>query len=1128
MAKVFRLYTGGSNTIEGWGGSSVFPYNSANRNTIQDPDGARATCQITSIPSPFARIDLVKAAFSEVCKSGDLDGKTIYHRMVSDSLDVGEIFFNIDKFAGQIEVIPCNVNDMINRLETDGNHAHKCVGDALEKYLNADKETYNFGSINNIYLLNYIGKERPGAINIVGATSPATLFFCLANDLSYVTKHVCFMDNDKPFDMYFKPLYGRDFKYVKTWFILRKKIKDFSTLCPGVNEYLDLTYKHLTDKKKSEIDSIDVDTNSFADYETINVSFQGTSNEVDVLGEQILKRKNNVLYSGTSNFTIEPEKPINKKDALPLVLPVDSGGIYSDLIYTTGQWGRENKAPYKDEIDDYMQRRLPYDGSKNPYITISDLLEDTLISVNSSWNTEKYFSGNIDGDKISYLIPLKPLFFKFFSVEYLVNGTINEKKIIEMKSLINGTIKVILRIPIKGRGNIKYIEYSRKYYKNNVVNIGEKNNNGGIKEFSFSGLIMPIVRFNNPSDAYYTVACVSGKSKNYELTFFDGWNPLSSINKNCRKPVSDHSMFKSINYTIEKANFDYIQIKDNQGFCGLIIPKFNEQRNDVKFSFAVDLGTSNIHIEYKTSEKMKSKPFDYELSDAIPCMFYNNASQQEQQLIEKDFLPNKVGEGDFHFPTRTVLSCSKTIDWTDQQEPYILYNLPLTYDKRIDLSYNKIISDIKWGSNDDEMEACVKCIMLMLRNKVLLNDGDITNTKVTWFYPISIPQRRLSKLKQTWEECYNKFFHSNDSLSSMTESEAPILYYFKQYNTAVNLINVDMGGGTTDVAFAEKGKVTFVTSFKFATNVLFEDSYSETNTSNGIVDYYRKQYEDLLRNKDGVGELVTLAKSETNILPANMASFMFSLKDNALIKEVGIDTKSIDFNYLLQNDENFKIVFIIYYVAVIYHIAHIIKMKNITEPRHISFSGNGSKIVTVLTSDNSLLSKFTEIIFEQVLGKSYNSKLDILGLSKNTNPKEATCKGGILGKSSEINDNSMIILKGDNKDFINKGECYKDITEDYKKEVIQSVKDFFDFVLSTLNKKFNFKNNFGITSESLKIAKNICSTNDLLTWLNRGIEERSENDGENEIEETAFFYPIKGVLNELSRVIYENLNNNNK
>ena len=153
MSKIFRLYREGTTTYQGWNENPAFPYNSNARDTIEDPDGASAKNEITSIPSPFARIDLVKTAFKEVCRRAsrdvrELDGNTIFHKMVSDSLDVGEIFFNI-------EIITWNPSLMIDALKNDKNTSHYYVADALQKYLISDAKTYNFDQLKNIYLLNY-------------------------------------------------------------------------------------------------------------------------------------------------------------------------------------------------------------------------------------------------------------------------------------------------------------------------------------------------------------------------------------------------------------------------------------------------------------------------------------------------------------------------------------------------------------------------------------------------------------------------------------------------------------------------------------------------------------------------------------------------------------------------------------------------------------------------------------------------------------------------------------------------------------------------------------------------------------------------------------------------------------
>ena len=265
MSKIFRLYKEGSDTYQDWNESPAFPYSSNALDTIDDPDGASARNEITSIPSPFARIDLVKRAFKEVCKIG-LDGKTIFHKMVSDSLDVGEIFFNIDKYGKKVEIITWDAALMLAELKNSNSSGHQYLGDALEKYMLADANTYNFGQLKNIYLLNYVNGDDE--LNIIGATSPATLFFSTANDLSYI-KDIYF-GQDQPFDNDYQSLYQRDFEYVKMWFLLRKTIPNFAALFPELETYLNLTFKAIKDvQKKKELNDLSVRNDKFSPKESI-------------------------------------------------------------------------------------------------------------------------------------------------------------------------------------------------------------------------------------------------------------------------------------------------------------------------------------------------------------------------------------------------------------------------------------------------------------------------------------------------------------------------------------------------------------------------------------------------------------------------------------------------------------------------------------------------------------------------------------------------------------------------------------------------------------------------------------------------------------------------------------------
>lgn len=190
MSKIFRLFKEGAETYEDWHESNAFPYNSTHLQEINDPEGDNARNEITSIPSPFARIDIAKHAFEEVNKLG-LEGSTIYHKTVSDVLDVGEIFFNFDKLSDIVEIIPWNPS-RIQKLVSSSYKGIRFFGEALQTYMKSDKGTYNFDEQQNIYILNYKGDKALHSLDIIGATSPATMFFSSANNLSYLADEISF------------------------------------------------------------------------------------------------------------------------------------------------------------------------------------------------------------------------------------------------------------------------------------------------------------------------------------------------------------------------------------------------------------------------------------------------------------------------------------------------------------------------------------------------------------------------------------------------------------------------------------------------------------------------------------------------------------------------------------------------------------------------------------------------------------------------------------------------------------------------------------------------------------------------------------------------------------------------
>ncbi len=1107
MSKIFRLGEGPL-TYTDWSESPSFPYDSNARKKIQDPDGATAEKEITSVPSPFARIDLVKNAFREVCDRQDLDGHTIFHKMVSDALDIGEIFFNIDRFNDKVEIITWNPASCIKEMRTSTLKGHNYLGDVLNKYLDSDAKAYNFGSMQNIYILNY--KNGKKELNIIGATSPATLFFSNANDLSYLSDELSF-ELDKPFDSNYNPLYNRDPQYIKALFLFRKVYPGFATAFRELNDYFELTFQKLTPELRQEIR--DLNANDTGRYGTISVTRGDQNDVVEVLGQKLFKL-NGTTSIENSDFLIDS----TKCDEQILVLPIDKGNTYSDLIYVTERWGEENCAQAFDKRE-IADRTLPSRGDKKPYLTISDFLEPEIIRVPYLLNEDDFYTAHNrkNGEEATFLLPLKPLFFKYFSVEDIIT-----KQMISISTLSKSSAEVTLRIPIRSKQQPKQVVYTRSYYDTNN-DPDERNNKGAVVEMKISGFVMPNVRFMRPEEAIYKVGLVMMNTNRYMLDFYKDNQIIGAISPSVRQ--GENELAKNAVYTIEKCNFDYIRVSSNTTAHSVIIPKFKSQTINNDFKFAVDLGTSNTHIEVSMNGR-ESEAYGYQKSPV--SMFFLQTFddhgapknlQIENNIMEKDMLPTIVGKSsDFRFPTRTILSCAKSIDWSANLNCFEMHNLPLTYGKRVELSYNDYHYDIKWGTDerDKEILRCyVEDLLFMLRTKVVAEGGDLTKTKLTWFFPISMPLGRKEKLSKIWNELYNKYFPGAvNGIDAMSESYAPVLHYRNENTTVSNLINIDIGGGTTDVAYFVDKELSFVTSFRFAANDIFQDAYAKDTVHNGIVDAYKDKIKAVLESNStdaSVRDVLSIFDSDNNRHPANMASFLFSLRDNQNLKNV--NKNKIDFNELLQDDEQFKIVFVLFYTAIIYHIAQIVKIQQLPLPRHISLSGNGSKVIKIISTDSSILSSYTKIIFEIVTGKSYEGNpLDIIGLEKEGS-KESTCKGGILGTEPSGNKDKQVILKSSGDELMD-DVVFGAVDDAYKSMVEKSTGKFFEFFFS-LCSKFNMKDNFGITNNSITTAKRYCAQ-DLATFINRGLElQRKDYEDSDPLRETLFFYPLKGFLSNL-------------
>lgn len=1160
MGYIFRINkTKGTSktTIVDWSTSTNSTYHHGFVDKI--PDTTTTQREITSIPSPFARIELVKEAFGKIVPEtfnemdvnevkAMLHGDSIYHKMVSDSLDVGQIFFSYEAMKDQIDILVWEKDKCIDCLLSSNEKAHQIYGRTLSMFLSQDAEgddPYNFGKMQNIYILRYKGKGKK-QMHIIGATSPATLFFSTANNESSISQELCF-GTDYAFDKEYASLDLRATDYIKYLFAFRYSEPGFNALYPEVAKYLDAVYFVLNDDLKDEIDDIrdlcaehTEGTQTYVDknYDTLSVDVNTTTNyQVEINGRPIhFKRLVNEGNLGNSDFKINTLKSIEGN--VPLVLPVTNGNVYRNLNYYGTEFGANHTVPYYDE-NSLGARRLPGINIPYPYLTISDFLEDKIVKLPAEVNKADFFDGNYfsnSGMKEGYLLPITERYFDYFTVDDLKGQSPSGRNTIDIKQVASG-IEVTLRIPIQ-RGH--EVEYKRIYTLD--VKADQENNKGAIvlAPEDFVVGVFPPIEFADEKDAHYRIAIICDFVLNKESS-------CCCHNKTLGFFTPDHVVrnvdieedIRSKVYILEGRMFDCARIevltdqagREKKG-AGFLIPKFKKRNGSAAFNFAIDLGTSNTHIEYTTGSNQMPQPFAFN-EEQPQISLICRPTDVVRNHIRGEFIPEIIGDNaQCHFPLRTVLCIDKNNAGINEQgtgayvafgnaTPAFMYNKA-----EIGTKYNEYVPNLKWSqlnqTNEERIRCYIEAMLLMIRTKVIQEGGSLAQTQIKWFYPISMSDYKKGLFERVWDVAYKKYFNPSGSPTAITESVAPYSFFQKTMASVTNIVTIDIGGGTTDIVVADTNGVKCITSMRFAADAIFGNTLVsvENGPLNGIV----RQFKDyFIANLNGLDDLQRMLRDKTDNNFGNsseVASFLFSLADNDLVKRNNIKDK-VDFNNELMKDTSQKVVFYIFFTAIIYHLANLMKVKGLEIPTNIAFSGNGSKVVSVLSPSKSSL----ETLVANIFGLVY--KEDVKGINliiNSNNPKEATCKGGLFLAQQPINVNvAKTVLLGVSDSKVCTEEKYNDAPAMFA-DVVKEVKSFMDFITLRLPRRISLNNVFGIDNNSIRMAVE-CFNKDLSAYIQSGIDLKIEaHDVGNDdiIEEPLFFYPIIGVMNDLSLQICKN------
>ncbi len=1147
-------------TGEHWFNSTSYGPNEID--SIEDPQGGDTKHQPTSIPSPFARFDLVRSAFGSllpkknlktgIVKNSKLYGSPNNERLVSEAFDVGEVLFNYDNLKDKIKIIAWSKKVDLSTLTGSKNQGHKNYGDALSLYLDQDSRAYNFDKINRIFIIYYQGK-------VIGGTSPSTVFFSSPNELKNIG--IKFGDHSL-FNKEYVPLYKRDIEYQKFWYCLQKEAgfrKYFVELDDYLTESLKILESDYSDLYHKHIKSIDGEDLLGPNYYKDNFAVLTTGkpdDDLEVLGFELRKQKAKDKID--SEFIIKSDKyaSTNPDKPLPLIL---KNKFPRSLRYTTrANWDVNTPVePFVKESWKTNSRTLPGLSEKYPWLTISDFFEPFLVRVNYPINKENFFFGTQENLSVSkgYLLPLSKDFFDFFDWDDLKSGRVKYA----MVGQGGGAVKVSLQLPISNVGNYQeYITFERLYLPMpqglDLVSPDVSQNIGFIVDQPFTLSIYPLVRgvTLNPEYRIQVVEKISESLKNQDvvLDFYRqsdnksvGKAPLDKDNRDSRYRTPRDSKYRTATkYYLIKNEFDYITIEfqnSRQPIQAIVIPEWEKYSGGQKaFSFSIDFGTTNSHIEYKIDDN-PPKPFAIEHRQVAtlisPDNFNDEIEFQDAYIFYMyEFIPLMLGENsEYAFPTRTAITES---DRTNHDNQFIStlvdFNIPFYYEKETKKDNDLIFTNLKWAASDNasksRMKAFLEELILMIRNKVILENGDLTRTKIFWFFPASMPDFRIDELGEIWSELYKKHINNADDGSlpiPISESIAPFYHYKEERSNLLTgdrpAISIDIGGGTTDAVIYYKNKPELLTSFRFAGNAVFGDGFKErAANSNGFVMRFQKRMQRLLDENN----LKKLSKYNKDIIDGkkseDIISFWFAIEKNPDVHNKDL----LSFNKKLAEDREIKIVFLLFYVSIVYHIAKAMKHKNYQMPGSFIFSGTGSKILNIISTNDARLSELTKVIIEEIYNEKYTGGQKLAVHCDRNMPKEATCKGALWMKEEDYNispQNIAYVYPGVSIEGIEKF-TYEDVDRpEIKSEIIKEIHGFLDFFFRLNNDDlFSFEGKLGVSSNATLIAEEVCRDY-LPSFLAEGIEMKKAEGSKpkKRLEETLFFYPILGVMNNLAHEI---------
>ncbi len=1116
--------------------------------------GEQANKPGSSIPTIFARMIFFHTSFKSVNPKtiGGVKGTSpVYNQIISQCFDLLEMIFNHDR---SLKFVKWDATEQIAKLKETG---HEEIAEALESHFRKYLQIYGLSSI---YLVLKQGATSTDW-EVLGGTSPYTIVFTSPNwDSKKATTPL--VARDPKFKEYVYRVYAALKNQIVPQSEEYKAIKGFMEYVRGtVGKFeRDAALKakandtgYTTQNLIADFPPIALDKDHQAPMAAAQFNLRNPLLVKDDKGEVVSTINTADIYlsgrqSGElkSDFFLKSEldKSFNER-LTPLILA--SGNYHSRIYYDTVRWDDDTKVP---QVANDHKVALPLPGApaiEHLYYTTIDFLEQNLIQLPYEIDANHFHHAlNIDGK--GYFLPFKPLLIANFGLEK-IGDMLSIKQVKDQNEKVV-KLKVTLKIPIRNNdGNpTGSVELTREYdLAKNVVPLA-------VSPVSIG--IAPFIRLADDKKNRYTVLYQHGDLGNYRSTglqFYDFGATSPDVSESKTRVGKDTT---SVYYRLRsgfnalRISFDGSKTKEVTPCAGMVLPNFDEPNNKGgdQFYYSIDFGTTNTHIaevvgtgnpssfgsdDIRTQavylaavpSKVTDALKDRDAAKAHSAMenVYSMRGKNIKMAQERQFFPNFI-VGEYTFPIRTVTGQNTTID--NQSELYSGASIGFRYSKELftpDEDEIKYKTDVKWAlevGSDAEVQYRASLffreILEMIRTKWLKHTSADPNNPPSIILTYPLAMSNVNAMSRLWAEEYAKVFGVEENVAlnrivRIAESLAPAFTLIhKGSPTVAGLLNVDIGGGTTDIQYYRTegaDKYAFYNSVRFAGDDLWGTGYENipNKVGAGVTDNI---FTDFAKAKLANADLIIdLDNCKINDISKTGKEFI-----NVLLR----DGKKHFINALSKPDSNIcrKVIFL-HYGALIYHIVNLLKSRTKETggkfPATLNFTGFGSKYIETLFGEEH---KDNLIAYTRALIEAFGFPKDDIPhaftIDFDSNPKAATAEGAALYACLTATSRDKTISS---RTVYHYG--FAAPVKQLQRKDIPGVKDdvmkYFDDFISAMR---------SVSVEGLNIPRlNDSETKNLrasaLTsydQVHTSTADENDKDGENQVKDSIFFWTLKGSL----------------